>query len=154
VEESQLQDLAAKGLLQPRAVVHWRAPPVEHEELLPEPGEIMSFLTFHERGPEYPAHPLLLSLLNNFEVELQHLNEWGAAYCGLRHTLRGLPQDRSTRESIPSLLPRPRPGGEWGSKARTGRRLQFAKESLLVGGLPDVHPCGFEPGVARGVVLH
>jgi hypothetical protein len=37
---------------------------VEHEDLHPDPGEIVSFLTFHERSLGYPAHPFLLGLLN------------------------------------------------------------------------------------------
>jgi hypothetical protein len=49
-------------------------PPVEHEELHPDPDKVVSFLAFHERGLGYPTHPFLLSLLNRWEVELQHLN--------------------------------------------------------------------------------
>jgi hypothetical protein len=41
---------------------------------MPEPSEIVSFLAFHERALGYPAHPFLLGLLNEWEVELQHLN--------------------------------------------------------------------------------
>jgi hypothetical protein len=54
---------------------------VEHEELQPEAGEIMSFLAFHECGLGYPVHLFLLGLLNEWEVELQHLNLNG--YCTL-----------------------------------------------------------------------
>jgi hypothetical protein len=64
VEESQLEHLTTKGLLPPKAVVHWRAPLVEHEEPHPDPCEIVSFLTFHERGLRHPAHPFLLGELN------------------------------------------------------------------------------------------
>jgi hypothetical protein len=32
VEELQLEDFTAKGLPPPKAVAHWRAPLVEHEE--------------------------------------------------------------------------------------------------------------------------
>jgi hypothetical protein len=35
----------------------------------------VSFLAFHERGLGYPAHSLLLDLLNESEVELQHINQ-------------------------------------------------------------------------------
>jgi hypothetical protein len=66
VEESQPEDLGAKGLLPPKAVAHWRAPPVEHEEPHPNPGEIMNFLTFDESGLGHPAHPFLLGLLNKW----------------------------------------------------------------------------------------
>jgi hypothetical protein len=57
-------DIAAKGLLPPKAMAHCRAPPVEHEELQLKAGEIMSFVAFHERSLGYPAHPFLLNLLN------------------------------------------------------------------------------------------
>jgi hypothetical protein len=48
MEESQLEDLVAKGLLPSKSVAHWRASPVEHKEPHSNPGEIVSFLTFHE----------------------------------------------------------------------------------------------------------
>jgi hypothetical protein len=48
--------------------------PAEHEEPQREANEIVSFLKFHEHGLGYPAHPFLLWLLNEWEVELQHLN--------------------------------------------------------------------------------
>jgi hypothetical protein len=56
VEEAQLKDFAAKGLLPPRVVAHWRAPPAEHKEPQLEAGEIVSFLAFHGRGLGYLAH--------------------------------------------------------------------------------------------------
>jgi hypothetical protein len=64
VEEAQLEDIAVKGLLPPRVVAHWRAPPAKHEEPQPEAGKIVSFLVFHERGLGYTAHPFPLELLN------------------------------------------------------------------------------------------
>jgi hypothetical protein len=64
VEESQLENLMVKGLLPPKAMADWRAPLVEHEEPHPDPGEIMSFLTFHERDIWHPVHLFLLGLLN------------------------------------------------------------------------------------------
>ncbi|RLM52734.1 hypothetical protein C2845_PMPSC055481 [Panicum miliaceum] len=60
-----------------KAVAHWRAPPVEHEEPHPHSDEIVSFLMFHERGLGHPAHPFLLGQLNEWWVELQHLNPNG-----------------------------------------------------------------------------
>jgi hypothetical protein len=47
---------------------------------MPEPSEIVSFLAFHERALGYPAHPFLLGLLNEWEVELQHLNQNGVLH--------------------------------------------------------------------------
>jgi len=35
---------------------------------------VVSFLTFHERGLGYPAHWFLRALLNEWRLELQHLN--------------------------------------------------------------------------------
>jgi hypothetical protein len=66
-----------KGLLQPKVVASWRAPPVEHEELHPEDNEIVSFLALHECGLGCPAHPFLLGLLNEWGLELQHLSPNG-----------------------------------------------------------------------------
>jgi hypothetical protein len=53
---------------------------MEHEEPQPEADEIVSFLVFHERGLGYPAQPFLLGLLNEWEVELQHLNPNGLVH--------------------------------------------------------------------------
>jgi hypothetical protein len=50
VTKDRLLDFTEKGLLPPKAVAHWRAPPAEHEEPQPEAYEIMSFLVFHKRG--------------------------------------------------------------------------------------------------------
>lgn len=74
VEESQLEDFAVKGLLPSRQVAGWRVPPPDHEVPQPEPHERASFLTFHERGLRYPAHWFLRRLLNEWGLELQHLN--------------------------------------------------------------------------------
>ena len=40
----------------------------------------MSFLTFHERGLGYPAHWFLRGLLNEWDLELQHLNPTGVLH--------------------------------------------------------------------------
>jgi hypothetical protein len=64
VVEAQLEDFVVKGLLPPRAVAHWRAPPVEHEEPQLKASEIVSFLAFHEHELRYPMHLFLLGLLN------------------------------------------------------------------------------------------
>jgi hypothetical protein len=80
MEESQLEDLAAKGLLPPPLAAHWRAPSVEHEETHPDPSEIMSFLMFHEHGLRHLAHLFLLGLLNEWGVKLQHLNPNGVLH--------------------------------------------------------------------------
>jgi hypothetical protein len=53
---------------------------VQHEDPHPGSGEIVSFLTFHERSLGYPAHSFLLGLLNEWEVELQHLNPNGVLH--------------------------------------------------------------------------
>jgi hypothetical protein len=80
MEESQLEDFTTKGLLPPKVVAHWRAPPAEHEEPHREDDEIVIFLAFHEHGLGYPTHPFLLGLLNEWEVELQHLNPNGVLH--------------------------------------------------------------------------
>ena len=46
----------------------------------PRPDEVVSFLTFHERGLGYPAHWFLHGLLNEWRLELQHLNPTGVLH--------------------------------------------------------------------------
>ena len=41
---------------------------------------MVSFLTFHERGLGYPAHWFLRGLLNEWGLELQHLNPAGVLH--------------------------------------------------------------------------
>ena len=76
MRESMLKAFAAKGFLPPKEVAHWRAPGRE-EFLQPWPDEVVSFLTFHERGLGYPVHWFLCGLLNEWGRELQHLNPTG-----------------------------------------------------------------------------
>ena len=55
MRESVLEAFAMKVFLPPKEVAHWRAP---GREDFPQPraGEVVSFLTFHERGLGYPVH--------------------------------------------------------------------------------------------------
>ena len=55
VRESVLKALVAKGFLPPKEVAHWRVPGKE-EFPQPRPDEVVSFLTFYERGLGYPVH--------------------------------------------------------------------------------------------------
>ena len=73
MRESVLRAFAAKGFLPPKEVAHWRAP---RREKFPQPwpDEVVSFFTFHEHGFGYPAHWFLHGLLNEWGLELQHLN--------------------------------------------------------------------------------
>ena len=41
---------------------------------------MVSFLIFHERGLGYPAHWFLRGLLNEWGLELQHLNLMGVLH--------------------------------------------------------------------------
>ena len=41
---------------------------------------MVSFLAFHERGLGYPAHWFLHGLLNEWGLELQHLNPTGVLH--------------------------------------------------------------------------
>ena len=41
---------------------------------------MVSFLTFHERGLGYPTHWFLRGLLNEWGLELQHLNLTGVLH--------------------------------------------------------------------------
>ena len=55
MRESVLKAFAIKGFLPPKEVAHWRAPGRE-EFQQPQPGEVVSFLTFPEHGLGYPVH--------------------------------------------------------------------------------------------------
>jgi hypothetical protein len=67
-------------LLLPKAGAHRRALPVEYKEPHTNPGEIESFIMFHEHGLGHTVHPFLLGLLNEFGVELQHLHPNGVLH--------------------------------------------------------------------------
>ena len=79
MRESVLKAFVVKGFLPPKEVAHWRAPRRE-EFSQPRPDEVVSFLTFHERGLGYPAHWFLHGLLNEWGLELQHLNPMGVLH--------------------------------------------------------------------------
>ena len=76
MRESVLKAFAVKGFLPPKEVAHWRAHGME-EFPQPRPGEVVSFLAFHECGLGHPAHWFLRGLLNEWGLELQHLNPTG-----------------------------------------------------------------------------
>ena len=79
VRESVLKAFVAKGFLPSKEVVHWRVPRRE-EFPQPRPNEVVSFLTFHEHGLGYPVHWFLCGLLNEWGLELQHLNPTGVLH--------------------------------------------------------------------------
>ena len=80
MDEEVLAAFIKKMLLPSKEVVHWRAPAAW--EVVPQPwaDEVVSFLAFHERGLGYPAHWFLHSLLNEWGLELQHLNRTGVLH--------------------------------------------------------------------------
>ena len=79
VRESVLKAFVTKGFLPPKEVAHWRA--LGREEFpQPRPDEVVSFLTFHEHGLGYPMHWFLRGLLNEWGLELQHLNPMGVLH--------------------------------------------------------------------------
>ena len=47
---------------------------------LPRANEVVSFLAFHEHGLGYPAHWFLRGFLNEWGLELQHLNPTGVLH--------------------------------------------------------------------------
>ena len=53
MRELVLKAFVAKGFLPPKEVAHWSVPGRE-EFPQPQPDEVVSFLTFHERGLGYP----------------------------------------------------------------------------------------------------
>ena len=80
MRESVLATFAEKGVLPPKEVAHWRAPALGEAIPRPRANEVISFLTFHERGLGYPAHWFLCGLLNEWGLELQHLNLTGVLH--------------------------------------------------------------------------
>jgi len=46
----------------------------------PQADEVVSFLAFHEHGLGYPMHWFLRGLLNEWGLELQHLNPTGVLH--------------------------------------------------------------------------
>ena len=76
MSELVLAAFAEKGVLPPKEVAHWRAP-VGEDFPRPWAGKVVSFLAFHERGLRYPVHWFLRGLLNEWGLELQHLNPTG-----------------------------------------------------------------------------
>ena len=74
-----LDAFAKKGLLSSEEA-HWRAPAAGEAILRPWADEVVSFLTFHERGLGYPVHWFLRGLLNEWGLELQHLNPTGVLH--------------------------------------------------------------------------
>jgi hypothetical protein len=72
VTEEQIQSLADRRLLRPKAQVGWR--PVAGEEFPTEgTGEIVVFLAHIERGFGVPAGDFLRGLLHFYHIELVHL---------------------------------------------------------------------------------
>ena len=70
MDEEVLATFAEKGLLPSKKVAYWRAPAPREVVLQPWADEVISFLTFHERGPGYPVHWFLRGLLNEWGLEL------------------------------------------------------------------------------------
>ena len=70
VDKTVLATFAKKGLLPPKEVAHWRAPAPGEAVPRPRADEVVSFLSFHERGLGYPAHWFLRELLNEWGLEL------------------------------------------------------------------------------------
>ena len=74
MDEEVLAAFTEKGLLPSKEVGHWRA--LTLGEVVPQPraDEVVSFLVFHERRLGYPTHWFLRRPLNEWGLELQHLN--------------------------------------------------------------------------------
>ena len=76
--EETLQELVVRGGLPARTdAMEWMVPEVGHVEPAPPPGYIVSFMAFHERGFNVPAHDFPRGLLRRWELELQHLTPNG-----------------------------------------------------------------------------
>ena len=83
---------------------------------------MVSLLTFHERGLGYPAHWFLRGLLNEWGLELQHLNPMGvlhiAGFVTVCEAFLGM-------ETHADFI----------------RRL-FSRRAMMVGNPPEVTPVG------------
>ena len=79
MRESVLEAFAMKGFLPPKEVAHWRAP-IGEDFPRPWADKVVSFLAFYERGLGYPMHGFLRGLLNEWGLELQHLNPTGVLH--------------------------------------------------------------------------
>ena len=154
MRESVLKAFIVKGFLPPKEVVHWRAP--EREEFpQPQPDKVVSFLTFRESGLGYPMHWFLRWLLNEWGLELQHLNPTGvlhiAGFITVCEAFLGMepPTDFfqllfSGRTLSVGDPPEAAPVGGFALQKKTER-----------GGLVSrVYPLRLQPGVTRGVVLY
>ena len=80
MDEAVLATFVEKGLLPPKEVAHWRAPTPGEAVSQPRFDEVVSFLAFHEHGLGYLAHWFLRGLLNEWGLELQHLNSMGVLH--------------------------------------------------------------------------
>ena len=126
MRESVLATFAEKGFLPSKEVAHWRAPTGE-DFPRPRAGEVVSFLAFLERGLGYPTHWFLCGLLNEWGLELQHLNPTGvlhvAGFVTVRKAFLGM-----------------EPHMDFFRWIFTGRALSEGKppRTMLVGGLHPV----------------
>ena len=80
MDEEVLAAFAEKGLLPSKKVAYCRAPAPREVVPQPQASEVVSFLAFHERGLGYPAQWFLCGLLNEWGLELQHLNLTGVLH--------------------------------------------------------------------------
>ena len=121
MRESMLKACAVKVFLPPKEVAHLRAPGRE-EFPQPRPDEVVSFLAFHEHGLGYPTHWFLCGLLNEWGLELQHLNPMGVLHIAVFIT-------------VCEAFLKMEPHGDF------FHRL-FSKQALSVGNPPEVVPVG------------
>jgi len=80
VIEAWLEELAKSGTIPPKAVAHWRAPRGMDNVPHPKHNEDITFHAFYERGLGHPANPFLLRSLEEWGLELQHLNPNGVLH--------------------------------------------------------------------------
>jgi len=77
VTERRLWDLEREGLLHPLTSLtrpECIAPPVEHRELSPPEGYVVSFIKFHHHGLGSPPSRFMRALLHHYGVKLQHFS--------------------------------------------------------------------------------
>ena len=70
--QSDLETLVSHGLLVPRSIIQWR-PTLGKDHPYENTGEIVSFISFLERGMGFPCSSFFSGLLRYCRIQLHHL---------------------------------------------------------------------------------
>lgn len=88
VTTSELESLAANGLLPPHDLCAWRAPSAKMEPFpLPDTNEQVVMVSLFEWGLGLPVHDFLRGLLHHYGAQLHHLTPNGILHISCFVTL-------------------------------------------------------------------